>query len=162
MADFDQPAAAPPAPKRARPKFLIVACVLLIVLGAGGGVAYWMMPQSTTAAHAQAQPHTNDGIISFEPFVANLADAGSARYLRINVRLIVDGVDDAERIQKSEVLLMRLRSGVLELLGEQTADEIVTPKGKTALKQAIAARAAATVQPTKVSDVLFSDFVVQF
>ncbi len=149
-------------PKRASKLGLIVA-VLVVVGGAGGGAA-WMFLRPAQAAAETKKPDAAEGggIVSFEPFVANLADPGGARYLRISVRLIVPRPEDAEHIQKSEIQLMRIRSGILELLGEQKAGEVVTPAGKAALKQAIAARAAAVIEPVKVSDVLFSDFVVQF
>jgi len=163
MADTNQPPSAPePAPPRKSKAVLFIA--IAIVLLAGGGAAGWMLlrPAADSAAKKPAPSHEGGGIVSFEPFVANLADPGGARYLRISVRLIVPGSDDAEHIQKSEVQLMRIRSGILELLGEQKADEIVKPAGKAALKQAIAERAASIIEPVKVSDVLFSDFVVQF
>jgi flagellar basal body-associated protein FliL len=61
---------------------------------------------ATKAAAKHKKPKI--GIVNFEPFVVNLADAGGRRFLRINVRLIVDDLEKAEQIQKSEVQLMRL------------------------------------------------------
>src|SRR5207253_1562332 len=124
------------------------------LLGGGGAAAFWVMrrPAGAPAEAKNPAAHANDGIVSFEPFVANLADTGSARYLRVSIRLIVPSVEDAERIQKSEVMLMRVRSATLELLADQTAERVVTAEGKAALKQAIAARANAVIEPTKISD----------
>ena len=57
---------------------------------------------------------------------------------------------------------MRVRSTILELLTQQTADQLVTPEGKAALKKAIGEHLETLLEDTEVTDVLFSDFVVQF
>jgi flagellar basal body-associated protein FliL len=80
----------------------------------------------------------------------------------MSARLVVASPAAAEHAQKNEVLLMRVRSSILELLALQTADALVTPEGKTALKAAITERVNHVLEGTKVTDVLFSDFVVQF
>ena len=57
---------------------------------------------------------------------------------------------------------MRMRSAILELLSQQTAENLVTAEGKTSLKETIAEHISPLTGGVKVSDVLFSDFVVQF
>jgi len=170
MADKEQTPADPaakPAKKKSKGKLFIIASVVIVLLGGGGLAAYFTMrkPAETTEAAAAApkkDAHAGAGIVSFEPFVVNLADPGAQRFLRISVRLIVAEEEDAKHIQESEVQLMRLRSAILELLTAETSDHIVTPDGKAALKKEIAERAVHIVEPIEVSDVLFSDFVVQY
>jgi flagellar protein FliL len=169
MADTEQTAAeqaAKPAKKSSKGKLFILVGVLVVLLGGGGLAAYFTMRQPAPAAGAEAAPkkaeHAGTGIVSFEPFVVNLADTSGQRFLRISVRLIVGEEEQAKHIQESEVQLMRLRSAILELLTAQTSERIVTQDGKAALKQAIAERTAEIVKPIEVSDVLFSDFVVQY
>jgi flagellar basal body-associated protein FliL len=70
--------------------------------------------------------------------------------------------EHAKELSEKEVDRMKLRSGLLELLALQTADVLVTPQGKTDLKQAIAKRAGEAVHGLHVADVLLSEFVVQF
>ena len=116
-------------------------------------------------ADAAADPHKASGpagLLSLDPFVVNLADQGGSRFLRVSIRLLVGSPEHAEHLQKDDVTLMRVRSAILDLLTEQTADRLVTADGKTALRQAIAARVEPVLDDTKVTDVLFSDFVVQF
>ena len=145
---------------------------LLLILGAvgvlavGGGAAWWFMrpapveaaEEETTEAHAES----GGGVVSFEPFVVNLADEGGGRFLRATVQLVVPDEELAKEITENAVQMVRLRSNLLELLAEQTSDALITAEGKTALKDAIAERAAALLAPHEVSDVLFSDFLVQF
>jgi flagellar basal body-associated protein FliL len=78
------------------------------------------------------------------------------------VHLVVAAEADVERLKKTPVVLMQARGAILELLTAQTADRLVTAEGKTVLKKAVAESAAAALDGTKVIDVLFSDFVVQF
>lgn len=157
--------AAKPAKKGGKAKLFIIGGVIVVLLGGGGLAAYFTLkkPADPNApAEVKKEEPAATGIISFEPFVVNLADTGGQRFLRISVRLIVADETEAKEIQESEVKVMRLRSAILELLTAQTSDHIVTPDGKAALKKEIAEKAAHIVEPIEVSDVLFSDFVVQY
>jgi flagellar FliL protein len=154
----------PEAPKKKSRKGLIVIMAGVLVLAAGGGAAaYWRMraPAAKPAA-AEHRPTGEQGLLTLEPFIVNLADQGGSRFLRVSIRLIVASREHAERVQKDDVALTRVRSAILDLLTQQTADRLVTVEGKTALRQAIQTRVEPVLDETKVTDVLFSDFVVQF
>jgi flagellar FliL protein len=171
MSNESQAAAA--APKKKSSRTVIIAVAGLVLLGGGGGAAYWKFaPRPTGAAekskgaHAEAaKPEPAEegptGIVALEPFVVNLADPGSTRFLRITLSLVVDE-EHAKELTENEVDRMKLRSGILELLALQTSDTLVTPQGKTDLKKVIATRAGESVHGLHVADVLLSEFVVQF
>ena len=152
----------PAAPKKKSPIVLILAIV--VVGAAAGGGAFWYARK--TAPVVEASGHNSRaaerGLLTLEPFVVNLADPNGSRYLRTTVQLIVRDETEVERIKKTPVSMMQTRGAILELLTVQTADKLITADGKTALKKAIAERASAALDDTKVIDVLFSDFVVQF
>jgi len=157
------PAPKPAAKRGGRRRLLtFVMAVLVVAIGGGGVAAFFMKRGTARAASAAPAKPVEHGLLSLEPFVVNLADAGGSRFLRVSVRLVIESVEQAERVQKNDVALVRVRSGILEVLTQQTADALVTPEGKTALKKIIATRAEAALDGTKVADVLFSDFVVQF
>ena len=144
----------------------MLAATAVIVLLGGGGAAYWMFARGgeEPTAEAEAAPaHEEEGgvAVALEPFVVNLADPGGTRFLRVNLSLIVDE-EHALEFEENPTVMARVRSAVLELLAQQTADPLITPDGKTALKQAIAENAAHAVKGLHISDVLFSEFVVQF
>jgi flagellar protein FliL len=157
---------------------LVIIAGVIVVLGGGGAAAYFKMraPAAAEAADDQEKADkdsgskkkkkkkkaTESGLLSFDPFVVNLADQGGGRFLRLSARLVLDSPEEAERIQKNEVLLVRIRSSILELLTQQTADQLVTADGKAALKTAIAEHLEPLLEGTEVEDVLFADFVVQF
>ena len=171
MADKDkeQTPAEPAAPRKkgGKGKFIIIVGVLVLLLGGGGAAAFFALrkPAESAAGDAQAkkkETRAPTGIISFEPFVVNLADPGAQHFLRISVRLIVGDEEEAKKIEESQVQLMRLRSMLVDLLSSTTSEHISSADGKTELKKEIAERAAKIVEPIEVADVLFSDFVVQY
>ncbi|MEP7305655.1 MAG: flagellar basal body-associated FliL family protein [Acidobacteriota bacterium] len=165
MTDKATPAASKDAAtkKGGKTKLLIIGA--LIVLGGGGAAAFYVM-RSPAAPNGEkaavVAKATESGLITLEPFTVNLADPGGSRFLRLSVRLVVESPEEGEKAQKNNVLLARIRSSVLELLAQQTADKLITPEGKAELKTAIADHVKEVLEHTKVTDVLFTDFVVQF
>jgi flagellar protein FliL len=158
MANPTQSASAPGKKSRA-PLFAIIG--LIIGLGGGGG-AYWVYA-SRIARPAPAAPEPpKTGIVPMEPFVVNLADAGGSRFLRVTLSLIVEGEEHAKEVAEDGVLKARVRSAILERLTLQTAEHLVTPEGKAELKKVIAEQASHAAHGMKVTDVLLSEFVVQF
>lgn len=145
-------------------KKMIMIGGLVAVLGGGG---YFYKTQAAVAHEeeapaAKAVSPKERGLVSFDPFVANLADEGGQRFLRVTVQLVVADAAQAAEMTETPVMAMQARAIILELLGMQLADTLVTPAGKVALRQAIAERIADALHEIEVVDVLFSDFVVQF
>jgi flagellar FliL protein len=166
MSDTPTSAPAPAAaPKKSRRGLFIIAAVLLLLAGGGGG-AYWMLVVRAAEPAAEAKPEkaepTPAAIVPLDAFVVNLADPGGMRYLRVTLSLVTADEERAKTLGEDEVTRARIRSAILELLAQQTSDTLVTPDGKTTLKKAIAARVSQAVPGLQVSDVLFSEFVVQF
>ncbi len=167
MADSaeDQEGAAPaptPKPKKGGGMKWLFIGALVVVLG-GAGAAWWMFGGSTTEAAAAAEPElAARGVFAFEPFLVNLADEGGQRFLKATVSLVVENPEEAKHIEEAPVLVAHIRSAIIEVLTQQTAPALVTPEGKTALKQAIKDRTSPLLPDKKVLDVLFSEFVVQF
>ena len=147
----------PPKKKKGKGKLLIVA--LLLVVAIAGGVVYAMRRSATPAGETAP---SNPGLIPMDPFVVNLADAGGLRFLRVTLQIEVADDKEAVRIAEDPVPSKRARSAILELLSQQTAATLVTSDGKVALKKAIMQAVAPIFPSTKVIDVLFLEFVVQF
>ncbi|HEY6506372.1 MAG TPA: flagellar basal body-associated FliL family protein [Vicinamibacterales bacterium] len=135
---------------------------VVLLAGGGGGGYWWWSHRAPAGAQAEAPPPAEPGIVSFEPFVANLADAGGGRFLRASLKLVVEGAERAKEVEENAVERAQLQSAILEVLTQQTADALVTPEGKTALKEAILARTGEVLHETPITDVLITEFVVQF
>lgn len=161
------------APKKKGKLGLMLGIVIGVLLLAGGGAAaYWKLrpaPPAPAAAGAAGEGHAAEpaethpaGVVSFEPFLVNLAGGGGQTYLRVTLKLLVGSEEDAKLLQESEVAKARMRSAILEVLATQSADSLITAEGKAELKKALVHQVSALKQKTEVRDVLFSDFVVQF
>jgi flagellar FliL protein len=159
--------AAIPAPKKGKKSLLVIGLAAVLVLGGIGGGAFWWTNRAQ-AAEPQPAPSSSHGdneergMVSFEPFVVNLADTGVSRFLRVKIQLVVGNAEQAEEMEKSAVKLSRARSAILELLTTQTSETLVTPEGKATLRKTIAEQVGHSVSHLEIIDVLFSDFVVQF
>ena len=139
-----------------------MSLVALLLLASGTGGAWWWMRIAAATPEITETPLGERGLVTFDPFLVNLADAGGSRFLKINIQLVVNSAVAAESVQKAPVVLMPVRSAILEVLTEQTAASLVTGAGKSALKEDIKKRVALLLRDQKVIDVLFTEFVVQF
>jgi flagellar protein FliL len=180
-------AAAGPTKKGKLP--LIIGLVVLLA-GGGGGYFWWSKQQAVKAAeaaksgdaakaghgdgngHDGAESHgegdeasgeeTAGALVALDTFTVNLADPDAPRFLRTNVQLVIDATEeDAKHLEEEKLPVVRARAAVLELLTQQTSQVINTPEGKAELKKQIKKSTAKLLHHT-VTDVLFSDFVIQF
>ncbi|HTV00776.1 MAG TPA: flagellar basal body-associated FliL family protein [Luteitalea sp.] len=172
-----------PAPKRGKLP-LIIGLVVLLAGGGGGGYFWWSRQQAVKAAeaegkgghgeakggHGEKAEHAEEAeggehggaLLPLSTFTVNLADTEATRFLRTNVQLVLDADEDAlKELEHEKLPIARARSIVLEVLAQQKSGDLSTPEGKDALKKAIAEKTAKALHH-KVSDVLFSDFVIQF
>jgi flagellar basal body-associated protein FliL len=134
--------------------------VALFALVAAGGLGWWLLSAGETKVEARLEDR---GLVTFgDPFLVNLSDAGGARFLKATVQLVMTTQEEADHVQKTPVVLMHLRSTILELFTQQKSADLVTTEGKHALKRLVVERVNADLAPRKVIDVLFSEFVVQF
>jgi flagellar protein FliL len=155
-------AAATAARPAKRGKLIPLIVALVVLGGAGGGFWFWRQSAATAAGHEPVpEKEKPAAVLALEPFLVNLADPQASRFLRVTVRLVVEDEAFAHEFEKEEVPKARVRSAILELLTTQTSDTLVTAEGKTALKEAIAKRSSEVLK-LEVTDVLFTDFVVQF
>jgi flagellar protein FliL len=167
--DKTEKADAPAAPKKkSKLVWILLIAAIVVLAGSGGAGAYWYFSQRSAESAEGQEAKTPEpeappepGLVEMDPFVVNLADPGGQRYVRVSMRLLTYDEAQALEMKENAVAKAKLRAAILELLSMQTADGLVTPEGKNALKKAIAERAAHTVHELKVTDVLFAEFIVQ-
>jgi flagellar FliL protein len=182
--------AKPPAKKSKKLLIIIGAAVAALALAGGGG--YWYISKQRAAAAAEdggeepAKATTKDGhaippaYLPMDNMVINLADPGGDRVAQIGVTLVVT---DAHASDQVKAFLPTIRSGVLMLISQKTATELLTAEGKEALAKDILheavlpfgggeADAHGAAEGTKkkkaaahadmpVTGVLFSSFIIQ-
>ena len=153
------------APKRSKKGLILILTAVLVLLAGGGGAAYYFLLAGSPeeAAPVEEEKKADTGVaVPLDPFIVNLADPGARRFLRVTLALVVEDEAHAMEIAEHELIKVRIRSAILELLSMQSGDSLITPEGKTALKTAIAEGASHVVEDIHVTDVLFSEFIVQF
>jgi flagellar FliL protein len=153
----------------------VVAGVLVTALGIGGVVYYLArtgkLPlHSGGAALARVEPVvpiTTHAIV-LEPLLVNLADAGGASYLRVALTLRVadatakkDGKPKDEKGKDGDDAVAAVRDTTLTVLGRQTADGLLAADGKERLKAELKSALAKHNTDLKVTDIFFTDFLVQ-
>ncbi len=170
-------AAAPEAPKKKSKKllFIIVGVLVLALLGAGG--ALFILKKNTADEHGDEeavaeQSHkskTPPTFLPLENMVVNLSDAGGNRFVQLGLTL---QLQDSATETAVKVYLPSIRSQILVLISQRTAEEMLQVQGKEKLSADIiaavsremgyaSAKPGAKAQPNPVQAVLFSSFIVQ-
>lgn len=148
-------------------KILLIAVAVVVLLAGGVGASC----SCTTGSRRGSHPTSPDPqemerlikdhpIITLKPFVVNLSGpAGSSpQYLKVRIALKVDRAVTAKEI---DYRLPEIQSAILILLGAQTTADIQSTGGKLALKDEIRHRINARLDSGKVTDVYFTEFVIQ-
>ncbi len=152
--------------KKSKKGLLIIIIIVVLLLGGGGFGAYWFLlrapaPTAEELAQIEAAKKPNPEILpvfALKPFVVNLADKKSRRYLKVTMKLELSNEDLLEEVDKRRA---QLRDVVLTLLSSKTADEISTMEGKFLLRQDIIKRVNVNLVSGKVTKVYWEEFVVQ-
>jgi flagellar FliL protein len=151
----------------------VVAGVLIAALGVGG-VMYYLARTGKLSLHGGAAvkaepvvPITTHAIV-LEPLLVNLADAGGASYLRVALTLrVADAIEKKDAKPKEEKskdgddAVAAVRDTTLMVLGRQTAEDLLAPDGKEQLKAELKSALAKHNTDLKVTDIFFTDFLVQ-
>jgi flagellar FliL protein len=124
---------------------IVVAVVLLAAIGVG---AFLFIKKQNAAAeedggesasakpvaHAPAAPHTPPAYLPLDNMVVNLADPGGERVAQVGITL---EVLDAHSVDTVKAYLPTIRSGVLMLISQRTAEELLKAEGKEQLAKDI-------------------------
>lgn len=130
------------APAKSK-KMLMIVIGLLLVVVLGGVGAFVIISKQRAAADdpdgaasapaksaAYAAPKTPPVYLPLDSMVVNLADPGGERVAQVGITL---EVLDAKSADAVKAFLPTIRSGVLLLISQRTADELLNPEGKQKL-----------------------------
>jgi len=151
MADEAEEAKAPQASageaageKGKKRGLLFVAIVVLALLAASGGAAYWFglipgldpsaqesLEEGGEPADAHAKKLSLGPTMALEPFIVNLADPDGKRYLKANLEVEFYGERVPEGVHE---VMPQIRDSLLTLLTSKTFEEIRTSEGKQTLR----------------------------
>ncbi len=154
-------------------KWLILV-ILLAVLGAGGFFAYQHFFIDKSAPQDSAAPGEKAGsqgenlaedkknqrsqMFSMPSFVVNLADPLGRRYLKMSLEL---EVRDETALEATEKAMPRIKDALLLLLSSKSYEDLSSMEDKIALKNEILSRLVQIVGTGTISNVYFTEFIIQ-
>lgn len=186
---------APAKPKSKKLLFIIIGVVVLALIGAGAALFLLKKSQSEdeedgtelTAedeGHAAPlrDPKTPPTFLPLDSMVVNLADPGGNRFAQLGITL---QLADAQTGEEMKTYMPSIRNGILILVSQRTAEQMLRTDGKQALTQDIMAEISEVMgydyehpdaepepaskgkkkkkkaAPNPIEGVLFSSFIVQ-
>ncbi len=161
---------APPAKAKMPMGKIFASMLLAVVVGAaavGGGV-YYLALHGKLGLAASAPVFETHAVV-LEPLLVNLSDGDGAAYLKIGITLRVVAQSLAKNERPSHEKGARgmseeetaVRDTVLTVLGQQNSEALLEPDGKEALKLKLRAALTAHNPDVQVTELFFTDFLVQ-
>lgn len=166
MSDPEEPAAEETAEKpkaSSKRKLILLAGIpLVLLLAAGGlwfsGVLPHLLGMDKAKEHAE-EAAVPPSYVDLPEMVANLnSGKGRPSYVKLTARIEVPKPDDVARVKAS---MPRLQDLMQTYLREMRPEELRGSAGTYRLREELLVRANAAVAPAKVSDVLFTQMIVQ-
>ncbi len=176
----DAAAAEKPGPSSNRGLIIVVVLVSLISSAAGSGLTAYLVGKAiaklpVASAAAEGTPESeaakkeaelaeaieHGAVVPLDPFVVNLADQDAARYLRIKVSLMVDDKSRVKEIIENQALTLKVRDVILQTLTRKTSHELINDEGKNKLRAEIQSGIERYFKEPKLTDVMFTEFVIQ-
>lgn len=152
-----------------RLKWIIMILTLVLLLGGGGFAAYWFLmgpgakpaepsAEEQGAPRADAVQRLTPEIVTLAPFIVNLADPLGRRFLRLTLDVEVNGKEAAADLNRSE---SRVRDAIILLLSSKSFADLASMESKIILKNEIVDRLNQIIGAGRVSNVYFTEFVIQ-
>ena len=158
----DPKAAEAAPPKSSKKKLMVIAIAGVLVLGLGGGAAWYFTQSKGDGEHKEVKKAEKPEFVVLENFTVNLQPEEGDQYLQIGMTLQVSSLEQVEMIKTN---MARVRSRVLLLLSAKKASELTTTEGKGQLAKetspAVNQPFVDKSPPQEVRDVLFTSFIIQ-
>jgi flagellar protein FliL len=110
---------------------------------------------------ALAEAIEHGAVLPLDAFVVNLADQDSPRYLRIKVSLMVDDKAKVKELIENQALTLKVRDVILQTLTRKTSQDLINEAGKNKLRAEIQEGVTHYFKEPKLTDVMFTEFVIQ-
>ena len=131
-ANADEPVKAPP---KSRKKLFLIGGIVLLALTLAGGATWFILgkksaAEETVEAPEHVAPKGPPTFLPLENMVVNLADPGGDKVAQIGITL---ELANSKVVEKVRMYLPSIRSGILLLISQRTAEELLQIEGKEKL-----------------------------
>lgn len=139
----DKPADAAKDKPAGKKKLVLIGAIVALLVIVGAAAAWFLLARghgaegeegAPAAQHKAAAPKGPPTFLPIENMVVNLADPGGDRFAQLGLTLELADSKTAEQVKQ---FLPAIRSGILVLVSQRTADELLTKDGKEKLAQDI-------------------------
>ena len=170
---------APPAAAGRRPsvKSLLIGAGVFGLLASNAFLMYrTLTATSSTAvadeeeAPAESEPEVvpeadlidTAAVLPLEPLLVNLADSDKNRFVRVRAELVFESEAEMTRVRQSSFATAKAQDATLTLISSKTADELDDVDGRNAFRKELLDVVRKALPGVKVTDVLLTDFIIQF
>jgi flagellar FliL protein len=152
-----------PARKSGKHKLLLAAIPAVLLLAGGGlwftGALSKGLGNGKPATDGQAEKAGTPTYVDVPELVANLnTGTRKASYVKMTVRIEVSGTSDADKVRTA---MPRVQDVIQTYLREMRPDELRGSAGVYRLREELLVRANAAVAPARISDILFTQMLIQ-
>jgi len=145
----------------------LLVIILLVVVLALGGVAFWLWKskgEKTGAEKASEKPKI-ESVLKLEPFVLNLTAPEAKTYLRVTMELGLNKPQPAKEKKESAgeagPPVALVRDTILTVLAVGKSEELLTPEGKTKLKEELLSALQKRAPDLGAEEIYFTEFLIQ-
>jgi flagellar FliL protein len=152
-----------PAPPGNKPPIIVLA-LLGLNLAVTGLVAFKSLTaQAAPAAHhaAAAEPPSREvtgPVVALDPFVVNLNEPGSARYLKVTMQAELANRSATRVFERSKQLI---RDEMLRYLSGLTVADTLGPENKDRIREDLEEAVSGVIGADRLHRMIFAEFVVQ-
>lgn len=155
------------SPKGGKKKLIIIAVVVLVLVGGAAAAFFTGLLDPLLGGGAEEEEVYEEGeggpvgavFFDLEELLVNLNTGGrKSQFLKIRVSLELERQTD---VPKVEALMPRIVDNFQVYLRELRIDDLKGSAGMYRLREEMLMRVNAAVAPTRVSDVLFKEMLVQ-
>ena len=161
-------------------KLLIIVSVIALLFGVGGAFVAVKFLGGASKGAEHSEDHKGDAeakveskseaggkhgqaaspgvMFDLDPFIVNLADTPDVRYLKLTLKLDVDGEAVSTELSTR---IPQIRDAVLVLLSSKDVNAVRTTQGKFQLRDEITQRINGLLKKPGVRSAYFTEFVVQ-
>jgi flagellar FliL protein len=158
----DEPLVKQVAPPQAKPSKAILGLLVLNLAATGFGVFKLLTAEPAHAApahvaHTDSSSEVTGPVVALDPFLVNLDEPGTSRYLKITLELELFPHGDAA-LTKSKQLV---RDTVLSYLSGLKLKDTLGAEAKEKIRGDLTTRLGKLIGAEKIRRMFFQDFVVQ-
>jgi flagellar protein FliL len=160
----DEESSEAPPTKGGRKMLILIAAAVALLLAAGAGLWFTgILPglfglKKDEHAQHEAGKAGPPSYVDLPEMVANLNGARKPAYIKVLVRIEVAKAEDAEKVKAATP---RLQDLFQTYLREIRPEELRGSAGAYRLREELIARANIAIAPSTISDVLFTQLLVQ-